>query len=282
MSETAQNANSESQEVSHEITLYAEPIAQIGEFTITNSLITSWIAVIILAIFFVAVGKKIKSVPRGIHNIFELILEGALNLADSVTGDRKKTEKFLPITLSLFLFILVSNWLGLFPGMGTIGFIESHEGESVFVPLFRASTADLNTTLAFSIMAIALSHIFAVTVIGGRKHFNKFINLNAAKSIFTEFKNDKTVIIVNPIKIFVGLLEIIGEIAKIASLSFRLFGNVFAGEVLIASMMAIIALVLPIPFIFMEMIVGLIQALIFAMLSLVFMTIATQDHAEEH
>jgi F-type H+-transporting ATPase subunit a len=267
-------------EVSHEATLFAEPIANVGGFTITNSLITSWATVIILVAFFVLVGKKMKKVPKGIQNIFEIVLEGALNMADTVTGDRKKTEKFLPFAFALFLFVLVNNWLGLLPGIGTIGFIESGHGESVFVPILRGGTADLNTTLALSLFAIISSHIFAVLFIGAWKHFNKFVNLKALAEIPGEFKKDKTIVLVNPIKVFVGILEIIGEFAKIASLSFRLFGNIFAGEVLLASMMAIFAFILPLPFMFLELIVGIIQAMIFAMLTLVFMTIATQDHAE--
>jgi F-type H+-transporting ATPase subunit a len=269
-------------EISHEATLFAEPIFHIGGFTVTNSLITSWIAVAILVIFFVAVGKKIKKIPKGIQNIFEFLLEGALNMADSVTGNRKKTEKFLPLSLALFLFVLVNNWLGLLPGVGTIGFVESGRGESVFVPFFRGGTADLNTTLAIALIAVVVSHIFGAVTIGIWDHFNKFVNLKAFHEIPKKIRQDMTIVLVNPIKAFVGVIEVIGEVAKVASLSFRLFGNIFAGEVLLASMMALFAFLLPLPFIFLEIIVGIIQALIFAMLALVFMTIATQNHAEEH
>lgn len=277
MSELAQQEN---QEVSHEATLFAEPIFHIGSFSVTNALINSWITVVILVTAFILIGKKIKKIPRGIQNIFEIIMEEALKLADSVTGNRKKTEKFLPIALTLFLFILVNNWLGLLPGVGTVGFIESGEHGKVFVPLLRGATADLNMTLAISLFAVVMSHIFGVLTIGIWNHLNKFINFKVLSEIPGKIRNDIAIVLVNPIKAFVGVIEIIGEIAKVASLSFRLFGNIFAGEVLLASMMAIFAFVLPIPFMFMEIIVGLIQALIFAMLTLVFMTIATS--VEEH
>jgi F-type H+-transporting ATPase subunit a len=267
-------------EVQHESTLFAEPIFHIGSFTVTNSLLNSWLTVIILVLLFTAIGKKIKKVPRGLQNIFEIILEEALKLADSVTGNRQKTEKFLPIALTLFLFVLVNNWLGLLPGVGTIGFIETGEHGKVFVPLLRGATADLNTTLAISLFAVVMSHIFGVLTVGIWHHLNKFVNFKAIAEIPGKIKKDAAIVLVNPIKAFVGVIEVIGEIAKVASLSFRLFGNIFAGEVLLASMMAIFAFVLPIPFMFMEIIVGLIQALIFAMLTLVFMTIATT--AEEH
>ncbi len=266
------------QEVSHESTLFAEPLAHIGNLTVTNSLLASWVAVFILVIFFVAVGRKIRKVPRGVQNIFELLLEKALEMADSVTGSRKKSEKFLPIALALFLFIFVNNWLGLIPGMGTIGFDEVAEGHKVFIPLLRGGTADINTTLALALVAVIGSHVAGVLVIGVWNYFNKFVNLKLLLEIPGKIRKDFTVVLVNPIKVFVGLVEVISEFAKVASLTFRLFGNIFAGEVLLASMMALFAYILPLPFMFLEMIVGIIQALIFAILALVYMTIATQEH----
>lgn len=267
-------------EVSHEATLYAEPIFLIGDFTVTNSLLNSWVAVFILIIFFVSIGKKIAIIPKGIQNIFEIILEQSLEMADSLTGNRKKSEKFLPIALAIFLFILINNWLGLFPGVGTIGFIEEESSSQVFVPLFRGGTADVNTTLSLAIFSVIASHIFGVLTVGAWKYLNKFVNVESLLEIPKKIKKDPTIILVNPIHAFVGLVEIIGEIAKVASLTFRLFGNIFAGEVLLASMMAIFAFFLPLPFMFLEIIVGLIQALIFAMLTLVFFTIATEKHQE--
>ena len=271
--------NQETQEVQHEATLFAEPIANIGGFTITNSLINSWITVAILVIFFVSVGNKTRRIPRGVQNIFEFLLEKALELGDSVTGDRKKTERFLPITLALFLFILVNNWLGLLPGVGTIGFDESEGGHQVFVPLLRGGTADINTTLALALFAVISSHIMGVFAVGFWQHLNKFVNFKAFASIPKKIKEDVSIVLVNPIKAFVGVVELIGEAAKVASLTFRLFGNIFAGEVLLASMMALFAYFLPLPFMFLEIIVGIIQALIFAILTMVFMTIAT-EHGE--
>lgn len=278
MTENNQQPN---QEIITETTLFAEPIAHIGNFTITNSLISSWATVIILVILSVFLGKKVKKIPEGLQNIFEIILEKALELADSVTGDRKKSEKFLPITLALFLFILINNWLGLLPGFGTIGFVEKEAGHSIFIPLLRGGSADLNFTLALAVFSVIMANVMGIVMVGTWEHFNKFINMKAFLSIPREVRKDVSVLLVNPIKAFVGLVEIIGEIAKVASLSFRLFGNVFAGEVLLASMMALFAYFLPLPFIFLEIIVGIIQALIFAMLTLVFMAIATENH-EEH
>ena len=279
--EVLQQSNTEkTTEISHESTLFAEPILHVGSFTITNSLIMSWVTVIILVTFFVSVGKKKKKVPGKLQNLFEIILEQALELADSVTGSRKKTLKFLPVVLALFLFILVSNWMGLLPGVGTVGFVETGSTGMVFVPLLRGATADLNTTLAISLFAVILSHILGVVWVGAWNHFNKFINIKAITQVFKKGKKEPILIMVNPIKAFVGLIEVVGEIAKIASLSLRLFGNIFAGEVLLASMMAISAFLLPLPFMFLELIVGIVQALVFAILTLAFMSIATTH--DEH
>jgi len=268
------------EEVAHEISLSAEPVFNIGGFNVTNSLINSWLVVFILVIFSLVIWKKIKKVPRGIQNIFEIVVEGAMNMADSVTGDRKKTQKIFPIVFSLFVFILISNWMGIIPGIGSIGFIEEAQGHSAFVPYFRGGTADLNTTLALAIFAVVGSNIFGIFMVGAWRHFNKFVNLKSLAQVPGKIRKEPTVIFINPIKFFVGVIEIISEVAKVASLSFRLFGNIFAGEVLLTSIAVIFAFVLPIPFLFLEILVGLIQALIFAMLTLVYFTIAST--AEEH
>ena len=268
------------QEVQHEATLFAEPVFHIGSFTVTNALINSWVVVFLIILLSVLIRKKLKKIPGIFQNFVEVILEGALNLVDSVTGDRKKTLKFFPLTFGLFIFILLNNWLGFFPGVGSIGFIEEHAGHAMFVPYFRGGTADLNTTLALAILAIVATHIFGIVVVGGWRYLNKFINLKALFEIPKKIIKEPTIVLVNPIKFFVGIVEVVGEIAKVASLSFRLFGNIFAGEVLLMSMAAIMAFAIPIPFIFLEIIVGLVQALIFAMLTLVFLVVATTD--EEH
>lgn len=272
------NTTESTQEVSHEPTIFAEPIFHVGSFTITNSLLMSWVTVFILVAFFVSIGKRLKSVPGKLQMVFEILLEEALKLGDTITGERRKTEKLLPIVLALFLFVLINNWLGLLPGVGTIGWDESGPEGHVFVPLLRGATADLNTTLAISLFAVIMSHILGVVSLGVWHHLNKFLNFNILLEIPKKMFKEPIVLVVNPIKFFVGLVESIGEVAKIASLSFRLFGNIFAGEVLLASMMAIFAYFLPLPFMFLEIIVGLVQALVFSILTLAFMSMATSSH----
>ena len=278
--EVAQTNNAASQEIIHENTLYAEPIGHIGSFQITNSLATSSVALLIIVTLVVLTSRKIKKVPTGLQNALEMIIEGFLDLFDSVTGDRKKSLKFAPLVLAFFFFVLINNWMGILPGVGSIGQVVSQGGEKLFIPYLRGGTADLNTTLALATIGVVISHILGVISVGAWNYLNKFINFKALMEIPKKVMKDPTILIVNPIKIFVGFIEIISELAKVASLSFRLFGNVFAGEVLLASMSAILAFGLPIPFLFLEVLVGLIQALIFAMLILTYLTINTT--AEEH
>lgn len=268
------------EEIIHENTLFAEPIAHLGNFPITNSLMTSSLALFIILVLCVLLNKKIRLVPRGLQNALEMIIEGFLGIFDGVTGSRKKSLKFAPLVLAFFFFVLINNWMGILPGVGSIGQIVQIDGEKLFIPYLRGGTADLNTTLALATIGVVISHILGVMSLGAWKYLNKFINIKAFLEIPKKVMKDPTILLVNPIKAFVGLIEVIGEVAKIASLSFRLFGNVFAGEVLLASMSAILAFGVPIPFLFLEVLVGLIQALIFAMLILTYLTINTT--AEEH
>ena len=272
-------------ELIKETTLFAEPIFKIGGFTVTNTIISSVIALIIVFIIFILIRKKINTVPRGWQNIMEIVVETGFSMADTVTGDRKKSEKFLPLVLSFFFFILINNWLGLLPGFGSIGIIEEVNNKRMFIPLLRGATADLNTTLALSIVAIIATHAFGIFFTSAWKHLNRFVGFNLflelPRKVFVD--KDYTALLVNPIKFFVGLIEIIGEASKVASLSFRLFGNIFAGEVLLGVMASIFAYAVPIPFMFLELLVGFIQALIFSMLTLVFLTVmsAGHDHDEQ-
>jgi len=254
----------------HAHALYAETVFQIGGLNITNSLLTSWLAVFLIILLSIVVRLKLKKIPTIFQSIVEMIVEGSLNMMDSVTNDREKSKKVFPVIFGIFIFVLVNNWIGLLPGIGSLTFNG--------ISLLRGGTADLNTTLALALFSVIAANIFGIMVVGGWNYFNKFINLKALIEIPGKIKKDPTIIIVNPIHFFVGVIEIVSEVAKVASLSFRLFGNVFAGEVLLASISAMIAFGLPLPFMFLELIVGIIQALIFAILTLVYFTIASTSH----
>jgi F-type H+-transporting ATPase subunit a len=268
-------------EVSHEVTLFAEPITHIGKFEVTNSVLTSFVTVLIVILISFFIKRSIKKVPGRLQAIFEFILEGALDLADQITGSRKVTQKVFPLAFGIFIFVLINNWLGLLP-LGGFGFVETTSVGKSFIPLFRSGTADINTTIALAVISVIGSNIFGILTIGAWKSFNKYVNLKALGEIPRKVTKEPMILLTAPINFFVGILELIGEFAKIASLSFRLFGNVFAGEVLLAAMATIFAYILPLPFMFLEIFVGLIQALIFSMLTLVYFTIASSDHSEQH
>ena len=269
------------QQISEKITLFAEPIFHFGNFTITNALLTSWVAVLIILVLSFILRSKLREIPGKFQNTFELMLEGALSLCDQVTNDRDLSIKILPVAISAFFFILVSNWLGITP-LGGFGIVEKSSEGLTFVPFLRGATADINTTLALSVIAVIGSNLFGVFSIGIWKTFNKYVNVKVLGEIFTKIRHEPTIILVAPITFFVGLIEVVGEFAKVASLSFRLFGNVFAGEVLLASIAALVAYIVPIPFLFLELLVGFIQALIFSILLVVYFTIAASDHDSEH
>jgi len=279
MTTETENTTAETQEVSHEITLFAEPVFHLGNFTITNALFTSWFVVAIIIILSLVLRSRLREVPSKLQNLFEIIVDGALDLCDQVTNSRALSIKIFPIAISVFFFVLINNWLGILP-LGGLGIIEEGEHGLAFIPYLRGGTADINTTIALAVMAVVGANIFGIFSIGIWKTLNKYVNLKALGKIFTEVRKDPTIIIVAPITFFVGLIEIIGEFAKVASLSFRLFGNVFAGEVLLASMAALVAYIVPIPFLFLEILVGVIQALIFATLLVVYFTISASDHDE--
>jgi len=188
-----------------------------------------------------------------------VIIEGALGLMDSVLGDRKESEKYFPLVFTIFIFVLFSNWSGLIPGVGSI--MVGHGADAV--PLFRSPASDLNLTLALALIAVTMVNVFAVSVIGLRHRVSVFFNFSS------------------PIKFFVGILELISEFARIISFTFRLFGNVFAGEVLLAIMALLVPYLIPLPFMFLEVFVGFIQAFIFGMLTLVFVSLAITPHESE-
>lgn len=245
------------------ISFLPEHVFSIGSFPITNSFLISWVAMAILIIIGYFSTRKMKTVPRGLQNVVEVAIEFLYNLITSVTGDDKQTRKFFPLVATIFLFVLLSNWLGLVPGVGSIGFNEVGPEGEIFVPLFRAGSADLNFTLALAIVSVFATQFFGIAALGLFKYAKKFIN----------FKS--------PVLFFVGILELIGETAKLISFSFRLFGNVFAGEVLLLVITFLAPYIVPLPFYLLEILVGVIQALIFSMLTVVFLKMATVAH-EEH
>lgn len=265
--------------------LAAEPIFYINTFPVTNTLINSTLTMIGFVIFAFFVNRAVKyysttKAPRGILNLFERALEFLYQYFDTVTGDRKKTIQFLPLVGTLFFFILVSNWIGLLPGIGSIGRYLLHHGEVELIPVFRPANTDLNMTVAMALISVITSHVLGIAVIGVFKYFNKFVKVADLWHAFASMKPMN--IITAVIEFFVGLLEIISEVAKLLSLSLRLFGNIFAGEVLLTVLAGILPFILPLPFMALELIVGIVQATVFSMLTLVYLTVSMTPVASHH
>ena len=243
-----------------EISLKAQQLFNIGGFNMTNGLLLGLVVSAVLIIFAIIFRGKIKMVPGKVQGMVELAIDGLLGMMESVLGTREAAEKYLPLIATIFIFILTSNWLGLLPGVGSIVFERGGEG----VPLLRSPAADLNFTLALAVMAVLATNLFGILTIGIFSHVKKFLNFGG------------------PIKFFVGILEFLSEISRVVSFSFRLFGNIFAGEVLLTIMFFLLPYIVPIPFLMMELFFGAIQAFIFSMLTLVFLASHTASHETEH
>lgn len=279
MSMPEASGNEIQEEIYHPHHVSADPVFSIGDFMVTNSLLTSWIAVFFIIILSLVIRKSIKKVPGKLQSFFELIVEKFLDMFDALTGSRETSVKFFPFVFTFFIFILINNWMGLLPGVGSIGqIIESH-GQKMFIPYIRGATADINTTLALALIGVTASHIVGVVYIGFRRYLNKFVNLEALADIPKKMWKEPSVLLINPIKVFTGLIEIVSEISKVVSLSFRLFGNIFAGEVLLAMVVGLLAFGLPLPFMFLEILVGIVQAFIFALLVLSYLVMMTSLEA---
>lgn len=248
------------------ISLPAEAIFHIGSFPVTNTLLMAWLVIGVLIIIALVISKRLSLVPRGLQNVFEAIFELWLKVMDDVTGDRKQSRRFFPLVLTIFLFVLFGNLIEIVPGLGTIGIWEMHNGNQILIPFIRSSSADLNTTIAIAVASILGVQIFGIFTLGVFRYAGKFFVAPWKKPY--------------GIGTFVGILELIAECAKLISFSFRLFGNIFAGEVLLTVVLFLVPYIAPLPFLFLEIFVGLIQAVVFSMLTLVFLQMAVTAHDE--
>ncbi len=254
------------------ISLAAETIFNLFGFPITNSMIMTWLTMLILIVVGYFAGRNPQLIPGKLQNFIEAVLEAAMNFADSILQDRRLTRRVFPLAATFFLLIVLSNWLGLLPGVGTIGFEHVSHGKTVLTPLFRPTNADINATLSWAIISVVMTQVFGVLTLGFIPHVSKFLNFKALFSGTTE----------GPINFGVGILEIFGEISKMVSFSFRLFGNIFAGEVLLTVIAFLVPYIAPLPFYFLELFVGFIQGIVFTSLTLVFIKIATISHDHGH
>ena len=267
------------------VPLVAETITSIGSFPITNTLINSTLMTVVFVVMAYILGRSVSMKPGKLQNGFEWIVDTLLGYFDQVTGNRRDSIRFLPIVGAFFLFIACSNWFGLFPGSGSIGRWLLEDGKIEFIPILRSANSDLNLTIAMALISVIGSHVVGMLSLGFFAHWNKFIQVGgivkAVKSL------NPVNILVSLVEFVVGFIELFSEAAKVVSLSLRLFGNIFAGEVLLTVITGLVSYIVPVPFMFMEILVGIVQATVFSLLTLVYLTQAIakphgDDHEDEH
>ncbi len=294
------------------VSLAGEPILENGPAWLTNSLLTTFIVDIVVILLAVTATARMQLIPSGWQNFMEMVLEYLYGLSETIAGPY--VRKFFPWVATIFIFVIISNWSGLIPGMGSIGFIhsaphgepveaegEAHaqaleqrlamvdgnltiaapvaveaapaaatEGEGYMVPLFRAPSADFNMTFGLAIVVMVMVQVWGVRALGAG-YFGKFFVWQGETGFM------------KGVNAFVGFLELISEFSRLLAFGFRLFGNVFAGEIMLATLAFLIPFLVPIPFYVLEIFVGFVQALVFMMLALVFWSVAMISHGhEEH
>jgi len=282
-----------------EIKIQPDVIFYIGPLPVTNTLLCTWISIIVLVALFYAGTRRRDMIPRGMQNLMEWVVELLLGLVEGVSG-KEKGKKFFPLVATFFIFILVSNLLDVLPGVDTIGSIDitaiqqAHitsqpvlgfllfgDLSNKLVPWIRPATSDLNLNFAMALIAVITAQAFGFYTLGPLHHLGKYFNVT---TFFRSLvKLDFQGMFQGVIEFFVGLIEIISEVARVISLAFRLFGNIFAGSAVLAVFAFILPFFADIIFIPLELFVAFVQALVFALLTLVYLEIATtgETHGEE-
>jgi len=268
-----------------EIELAPRIFWHLGPLPISNTLLCSWLAMILLGIFSWRATRHLADVPapRSLQNVAEIIVEALYKFTEGFAGPLARV--FFPVTATFFLYILTANWVGLLPGIGSIGFWYTQGETRSFVPLLRGATADLNTTVALAICSVLLSQVYGIRyhgIIGYLSHFLNLGNFIAFfRALFREGQIRPGLIFRGLLDLFIGPLELLEELTKILSFSFRLFGNIFGGEVLLAVIAFLAPFLAPLPFMALEVLGGFIQALVFAALSTAFFARAAAPEPSE-
>lgn len=258
MESTIATTTEAAQEAGIHIALAAERLGTLWGIPITNTLLTSWMVMLLLiGIAFIA-RERLSLVPGRFQALLETGYEFILNFIADTLENKEAARKYFPFLMTLFLFIFTANLIEFTPGIGSVGFV----GEEGFIPLFRSVNTDLNVTLALTFISVFVIEFMGIITLGLLRYGSKFINFSS------------------PLNFVVGLIELVSELARIVSFSFRLFGNIFAGEVLIAVIVFFVPYILPVPLMAFEMFVGLVQAAIFTLLTLFFIKLAIT--APEH
>ncbi len=261
--------------------LPAEAVFHLFGFPVTNSILATWLTIVVLVGMFYTATRKVKLIPSRWQSLLELVIERLLSFCQSVAGE-KNGRRFLPVVATIFLFVLVNAWMSLLPGFGSI-LVTGSEGEAVH--LLRGANTDINLPLALALVSFVFVEYFALRSLGFR-YLGKFINVgqlvrSIGQLLRGRFKAGFGGLFTGFIDVFVGILEGLSELIRIVSFTFRLFGNMTAGEILLLIVAFLVPWVLALPFYGLELLVGFIQALIFAGLTLVFVTLAVTPHHVE-
>lgn len=233
-----------------------QSVFSVAGIRVTNTLLATLVvdAAILLVVF--AVRRRLEAVPGKLQSIAESVVDYLHTTTEQVAGSR--TGMIFPWVVVFFIYIAFSNLIGLLPGFGTIGFHR----DTGFMPLLQVSTSDLNLTLALAVVSVVAANALAIRSTGLGSYLKRFFALN-------------------PLLLFVGLLELLQEFTKFITFSFRLYGNISAGERVLGTMSSLVAFIVPVPFLAFEILVAVIQGMIFALLTLSFMTILTEPHQKE-
>jgi F-type H+-transporting ATPase subunit a len=243
------------------VVLKAEELFSIWGFPITNSLVMTWIVVAILVGFALLFRQKISLIPGKFQAGIEWMFEGILGYMTDILEDEKMARRFFPLIMTIFFFVLIANELAFVPGVGSVGLDNGHGG---LIPLLRAPAADLNMALALAFISFFTIEITGLRSLGFGKYSMKYVNFSS------------------PVNFAVGIIEMVSNLGRLISFSFRLFGNVFAGEVMLVVVAFFVPYLLPVPLMGFEVFVGFIQAVVFAMLTLFFIKLALMEpHGKE-
>ncbi len=276
-----------------------DPFFTLGPFYFSNTLIASCITLVVLVSLFALATRRMKLVPGRLQNMAESVIEWLLNFMEGIAGP-DNTRRFFPVVATIFLFVITNAWLGLIPVFNFIGWVAPHPepvatsffgdytGPIVEVALFRGANTDINVPLMLALVSFVCVEYWGITAVGPRHYISKFVRLQQFSSGLKELvkghvKAGIGAIMSGAIDMFVGALEGLSEFVRIISFTFRLFGNMTAGEVLLMVMLFLIPFCsLFVVFYILELLLGFVQALIFGGLTLVFATMAVAPHETEH
>jgi F-type H+-transporting ATPase subunit a len=233
-----------------------DTIVNLAGFRVTSTLLATFLVDLVIILIVVLVRRRLSLVPGRLQASLEGIVDFLYTTTEQVAGTR--APMIFPWVGIFFLYIALSNLIGLIPGFGSIRLYHGSES----VPLLMVSTSDLNLTLSLAVISVLATNVLAIRTTGLKTYMKRFFALN-------------------PILLFVGLLEILQELTKFITFSFRLYGNISAGEMVLGTLSKLAAYVVPVPFLGLEILVAVVQGLVFALLTMAFMTIVTQSHTKE-